>query len=185
MENNGQNSLEDSDEGQATEHFLSLLMKYQKRIFAFILVMIPNQINAEDIMQETVTEMWKKFGDFEAGTNFVAWACTIAKFKILQFRRKQGKSKLQFYDDLIDLLQSQSEQFIHSMGDRIENLKKCIKKLSENDIRLVQLRYEQNWSVKAIAAKTGKSLQSVYQNLNRIHKILLRCVDRLMVYEDI
>lgn len=172
-------------EEHGTELFLSLLMTYQKRIFAFILAMVPNQINAEDILQETVTEMWKKFGDYQAGTNFVAWACTIAKYKILQFRRKQVASRLQFSDELVELLQPQSEEMMRSMEDRIENIKRCIKKLSKKDIFLIRLRYEQDCPVKTIAVKAGKSLQSIYQNLNRIHKMLLRCVERLMASENL
>lgn len=172
-------------EDHDTELFLSLLMTYQKRLFAFILAMVPNQINAEDILQETVTEMWKKFDDYEVGTNFVAWACTIAKFKILQFRRKQGTSKLQFSDELVNLLQPRSEQIVQSMEDRIDSVKRCIKKLSKKDVLLIRLRYEQDCPVKTIAMQAGKSLQSVYQNLNRVHKMLLRCVERLMASENL
>jgi RNA polymerase sigma-70 factor (ECF subfamily) len=185
MSDNNGNQAAIPQDGHNTERFLSLLMTNQKRIYAFVLAMVPNQINAEDILQETVTEMWKKFGDYEVGTNFVAWACTIAKYKILQFRRKQGTSKLKFSDELIDLLQPQSEEVMHSMEDRIDSIKRCIKKLSKKDILLIRMRYEQDCAVKTIALRAGKSLQSVYQNLNRIHKMLLRCVERLMASENI
>ncbi|MCK4629078.1 MAG: hypothetical protein KAT56_08735, partial [Sedimentisphaerales bacterium] len=56
-----------------TERFLKLLMANDKRIYAFILTLVPGRIDADDLMQETVTIMWRKFDDFEPGRDFVAW----------------------------------------------------------------------------------------------------------------
>ena len=53
------------------EQFVSLLMTYQKRIYGFILTLVPNRSYAEEIMQETVMVMCRKFNDFEKGSNFL------------------------------------------------------------------------------------------------------------------
>jgi RNA polymerase sigma-70 factor (ECF subfamily) len=52
--------------------FLGLLVPNQRRIQAFILTLVPNVADAEDIYQETLSEMWNKFDSFEVGTDFVA-----------------------------------------------------------------------------------------------------------------
>ena len=63
--------------------FMSILVPNQRRILAFILSMVPNKQHTEDILQETLAEMWTKFEQFEIGTDFAAWGCTIAKYKSL------------------------------------------------------------------------------------------------------
>ncbi len=48
-----------------TKIFLSLLMANQRRINSYILSVVPNFSDADDIMQETISVMWRKFDRFE------------------------------------------------------------------------------------------------------------------------
>ena len=50
--------------------FLDLLMRNQKRIYNFILLLVPNYSDADDLMQETVSVMWSKFDSYEPGYSF-------------------------------------------------------------------------------------------------------------------
>ena len=45
-------------------------MRHQNRIFAYILTLVPHGADAEDIMQETASVAWEKFGTFKEGTDF-------------------------------------------------------------------------------------------------------------------
>lgn len=65
--------MTDKDKTLQDDRFLRLLLKSQSSIYAFILVLVHDQNDADDIMQETVTLMWRKFSTFEPGTNFTAW----------------------------------------------------------------------------------------------------------------
>jgi RNA polymerase sigma-70 factor (ECF subfamily) len=53
--------------------FIRLLTANQSRIYAYIVSLVPNFNDADDIMQETTTMMWERKEDFESGTDFVAW----------------------------------------------------------------------------------------------------------------
>ena len=54
------------------EQFLKLYSVNQKRIFVFILSLVPVRQDAEDLLQQTMMEMWKQFDWFEAESNFSA-----------------------------------------------------------------------------------------------------------------
>ena len=42
-------------------------------------------------------------------TNFNAWACRIAYFRVLNYRRKKSREKLVFDDDVLDYLAERQE----------------------------------------------------------------------------
>ena len=70
----------------------------------------------------------------------------------------------------------ESEAISDQVDIRMQALRHCIGKLNDRDYELVQIRYEKERDVKEIAAGQGRSMQSVYKRLARIHDALLRCV---------
>lgn len=104
--------------------FMSLVVSNQRSIWAFILCLVANKADAEDILQETLLEMWRKFDTFEVGTDFIAWGVTIAKYKIHEFRKKTKGAKLQFKNELVQLLESESEQKRKNISLYMDLLKK-------------------------------------------------------------
>lgn len=173
-----------SDRDQQTREFMSLLVPNQRSILAFILSLVPNKVDAEDILQEALTEMWKKFYQFEIGTDFTAWGVTIAKYKVFEFRRKTRGSKLQFNDKLVHILEVESDQKQKDISVHIDLLEKCTQKLESKEINFLKLRYENDLTLKKIAGRTGMSLQSVHRAISRIHAKLVRCIRLTLRQEE-
>lgn len=67
---------------------VGLLTRNQRKIFAYIYTLVPNRADAEDILQETSVTIYKKFAEFELGTDFVAWANRIAWWKVKAAQQK-------------------------------------------------------------------------------------------------
>src|SRR5262245_63568369 len=74
------------------ERFLRLLLAHQRRIFAYVLALVPHWSDAEDIVQETCAVLWRKFDEFVPGTDFNAWALSIARYQVMNFRKKQRRA---------------------------------------------------------------------------------------------
>lgn len=66
--------------------FLQLLTSHQSRIYAYILSLVFDRTQADDLLQETNAVLWRKAEEFETGTNFVAWAFQIAYYEVMQQR---------------------------------------------------------------------------------------------------
>jgi RNA polymerase sigma-70 factor (ECF subfamily) len=172
-------------ESNKVNEFLRLIMAHQKPIYALILGMIPNRDDAEDIFQETILVMWSKFDTFEQGTSFTAWGIQIAKYKIFQAHRRNARNNLRFSQEAFQSLQESSDNFIKHIERRMQALRKCVRKLSNRDYELIQMRYENELSIKTIAERLGHSVQSIYKRMARINDSLIRCIRRTLAMEEI
>ena len=146
------------------ETFVSLLTDNQARIYSYVLSMIPNFNDADDILQDTTKLMWEKFGQYKFGTDFVAWGREISYFLILEYYRKKKKINSLYYDEqLIKKLEKNTKRFSDSSKDYLFHLNSCMKKLKKQDRILLKLRYFENSKAKELAARFGCSVQYVYR----------------------
>ncbi len=167
-----------------TNEFLQLLMAHQRQVYAFLRGMVPNRHDADDLFQETILLMWSRFDQFESGTNFAAWGIAMAKYTVLGARKKHARRNRQFSEGVQVLLQQQADLVFAQFDQRIQALQTCVHKLNERDAELIRLRYEEETAVKTIADQYGRSLQSVYKRIARIHAMLLRCVRQTLQQEE-
>lgn len=155
--------------------FMELILSCQKEIYTYIISLLFSPSDADDILQETLTVMWRKFGEFESGTNFVAWGKQIARYKIMSHLQNNRASRLCFDSDVLKLIESKSSQ-IDNFSDRKKALKKCLQKLPEKYRSVLKMRYSQNMSFKQMALVFGVAKQSVYRMVSRIHALLASCI---------
>ena len=170
-----------------TARFMSLLVPNQKEIYAFVRYLVPCRADADDILQETLAEMWNKFDDYQDGTNFVAWGITVAKYKVLTFIRKKKTFSAHLDEKTIQVLHNHatSSHLHDTFTDRMEVLKKCISKLSQKQGKYLSLRYEQDLTFEGIAKQFGLSIPAIYKTLSLIQANLAKCVRRTLHERDI
>ena len=153
-------------------------MANRNRIFSYILKMVPNWNDAEDIMQNTSSVIWKKIDQYREGSDFASWGCGIARYEILSFLRKKKNSRLVFDEGLLGQIEQNTD---NKDGTRIEEIanaaRDCVKKLKLTDQKIVQLRYDEELSVKQISSRLSRSVRGLYKSLARIHDNLLSCVE--------
>ncbi len=166
------------------EAFLHLYATCHYRILAYILSLVPNETDAEDLMQETTMVMWRKFKQFEMGTDFVAWGMAIARYEVLDARKRQ-KSMMFFDDEVLQALEADSLYMIKQSDSSLDILKACLDKLCKNDQQLIYLRYFEDHSIKNISSRTGRNLKTVYRTIARIHDNLLECLRRQLQKGDL
>jgi RNA polymerase sigma-70 factor, ECF subfamily len=172
------------DQGDNTREFVALLTRYSRRIYSLIRTLVPNRADAEDLFQEVSTTLWEKFGTFRKGSDFRAWAFQIAHYKVLSFRQRHARLPQLFADDLVEKLVGDRLQLDDSLEARSGALADCYQKLSDEDRRLLDLRYTDEGTVTAVAAKTGRSVDFVYKALRRIHGALYQCIDETLGEDD-
>jgi len=160
-----------------------LLTTHQGRIRRFILSLVPNYNDADDIMQEVSKTMWTKFGDFQIGTDFLSWAFKIAYYRILEYRR--SKKEGTFLDNqVIEDIYRDTNQRSNKKDQMIEYLNRCISKLPLNDQEVLKLKYEDNLSIKDVSLRIGTSIYVLYKQMAKIHDWLLMCVKHSIVTEE-
>ena len=167
------------------DNFLKLLIPNQKRIFSYIVRLIPNYADAEDVMQEVAELLWKKYSEYKPGTDFLAWALAVARYKVYEYYKENKRNQQRLSNETVRILEKEAQQQYDKEDHRIDAIKNCLIKLSLDDYKIVKLRYELNEKVANIAARYGCSVQSIYNNLTRIHDALMLCVKRQLRQEDV
>jgi RNA polymerase sigma-70 factor (ECF subfamily) len=158
--------------------FINLLTVHYCRLHSFVLCMVSNKSDADDVMQETTLQMWEKFDEFEPGTDFFAWAKAIARYKILDLRKKRARLHCQLDNSVLELLHTEQDEQDDLMDRKLETLKNCIKKLSRDQRAILQFKYSEKIPAKQIAQRVGVPLHTFYRQLSGLHSILLACVKR-------
>ncbi|MCK5000932.1 MAG: sigma-70 family RNA polymerase sigma factor [Anaerohalosphaera sp.] len=158
------------------DRFFRLFMGCQSRVYSYILILVPDSNDADDIMQETATVLWNKFDQYEDGTNFIGWAVTIARYRVLHYRWRKRRSMMHFNDDLWNRLEVCASEGVDDNCDRFAAVRQCTSKLAKGDRKLIELRYGMNMSTRQVAEMTGRSRTGLYRSLSRIHSLLHECV---------
>ena len=63
------------------ERFMRLFLAHEREIMRLILIYVPQQADACDVLQETAVALWNRFSDYDPGRPFVNWACGFAGSK--------------------------------------------------------------------------------------------------------
>ena len=87
-----------------------MLTSHQSRIYAYILSLVFDPDQAEDVLQQTNAVLWQKEAEFVIGTNFVAWSFRIAYFQVMAHRKTLHRDRLVFDDELIRSVAGVTEQ---------------------------------------------------------------------------
>lgn len=161
------------------EKYLELLNENGKSLAAYVHTLVSDRNDAEDILQACRLTMWKKFGDFELETSFIAWARKIALHQILNYRRSEKRKPVYandpaFIESIADEIDRQSE----SLSVRSEALQTCLRRLPENQRRAVLLRYYEDCDIEEIAQQTKRTEGAVYRMLSRIRGALNECISQ-------
>ncbi len=162
------------------EDYAEQMAAHQARLEGFIRSLTGDADAARDILQETNVVLLRKSRHFQAGTNFTAWAFRIARFEVMTWRRKIGRSRLTFDDELVDSIAETAEKLDDTYLNRVEALRDCLQKLPERQRDMVRRRYLEEWSVAELARETGENANAISQLLFRARQNLLRCVEKTL-----
>ena len=167
---------EHNPESPDPQRFLRLFMENERRIYGFIASLLPNLVDADDILQETSLVLWQKFDQFRIGTDFVAWACRVAQLQVFKFYEKQGRSRLRFDLETLESIAKETLAMGPLLEARHQALAKCLDEMTARDRDLLQRRYANDASPQQIAEQVGRSIHAIYKALSRIHDGLLTCI---------
>ncbi|WOO40881.1 sigma-70 family RNA polymerase sigma factor [Rubellicoccus peritrichatus] len=171
---------EESISSRRGELYSELLVTNRHRIYGFIYSLLHNHQASEDLMQEVCVVLWRKFDQFQEGTDFAVWAMSVARFCALNWRRKQARLPLPLENEDIIRLADESMAVGCQLSERHEHLQHCLEKLPVKLRKIVKLRYHKEVRVADIAGDQGISVRSVYLFLERAHALLHECVQRQM-----
>jgi RNA polymerase sigma-70 factor, ECF subfamily len=156
--------------------FVELITRHQSELYGYIYAILRNWQDTDDLYQSVCLILWRKFEQFQPGSNFFAWARRTAKIEVSSFLRHKP-SPTYLVEQLRDLL---AETTGEPDGDDAElyliALRRCKEKLAAADDELLTLRYVEDLTTVEIADRLQRLQQSVSRSLNRIRRWLFECI---------
>lgn len=164
------------------EQFVRDITSYQHRLYGLILSMLPDPDQARDVLQETNVVIWEKFQEFTPGTNFGAWVAKIAFYQVASHRKTKGRDRHIFDDELISVLNAETELVSSGSDEKAQALDACLDQLGDRDRELLRQRYTKGNTVADLAQMIGKSPSATRVALFRLRHLLLECIQGKLVH---
>ncbi|MEM7697227.1 MAG: sigma-70 family RNA polymerase sigma factor, partial [Verrucomicrobiota bacterium] len=111
--------------------FTRLLLEAQPRLFGFVVSLTHDRAAAKDVTQEVGELLWRKFDEFQPGSDFAAWALKIARYKVMEWRRGQSRLPVLLDDEALELIADVSESASVHYEERLIALDQCLGELPD------------------------------------------------------
>lgn len=155
------------------------LTAIQRPLYAYILSLLPNRSDAEDILQETNLILCRKADEYDPNKHFQGWAFRIARYQIMAHMTKAKRSKISFSNELVDAMAE--EDFDASTIQVTQRaLQICYDLLPKHMRAIARLRFKDEKNLKDISELVNRPLGSVSATLHRIRQNLAACVKQKM-----
>lgn len=165
------------------EAFLRLFTRHEPELRAFVRSCLPRPYDVDEVMQEVSLVAWRKFGDLDDRSRFAPWACLIARYEILKYRRAHARNRLLLDESVIEALADEAAAEMPLHDRRLAALEGCVDKLPGPRRELVIAAYTVGTSQKDLARRLGRTEGALHQLLFRIRQELWRCVELTLAKE--
>ena len=175
------------DASDAESEFVALLTEHQLALRVYVQSLLPGDDAARDVAQQANAKIWEKRADFTHGTNFKAWTFAIARYEVLNYRKRQARdARLVFSNETVALMADEWSAMDDTHLDRRQGaLRCCLDKLKPADRELIHHRYFKGTSLKEYAETIGRSAGGLKVTLHRIRNQLLGCIERTLTQSEI
>lgn len=163
--------------------FMQLYTANQHRVLGYLLTLTGDRNVAEDLLQEAAVTLFTKFNEFEQGTDFAAWACQVAYWKVMNYRRSVARSKTFLSDELVERIADRTVEVGPMLDARRKALDACLKRLDDRDRAFLMARYQPDGSVALAAQIAGRTTAAAYKALTRLRRALRDCASLQLATE--
>jgi RNA polymerase sigma-70 factor (ECF subfamily) len=168
---------------EASAEFIAQFTRAQRYLHTFIISMVWNPSEAEDVLQETNLVLWQKSGEFDPARPFLPWAIRFAQLQTMAWLKKRQRQRVFASERIMALLADEVTAEPTVLERRLLALGDCLQKLRPEQRALVAKRYEPGGSVTAMAAAARATPGAISDRLRRIRLSLQECIERALARE--
>jgi RNA polymerase sigma-70 factor, ECF subfamily len=186
MENDRVRELLERVGRQDQSAFRELYKAFSRRVFAYALNMVKDHARAEEILVDTMHEVWRAPARFRGDSQFTTWLIGIARNKALMAYRSRRPDEL--HDDLDDIAETTAADTPDGFAQlaakqRSEGVQVCMGKLSNEHRECMHLVFFEGLSLAEVAEVQGCPENTVKTRLFHARQKIKTCL-RLMVERE-
>ena len=162
--------------------FAQFQRENERGIFNFVLKLVGNREDAEDITQEAMYQAYRTWQQVDPETNggYVKWCFRIARNLAIDSRRKKKprSAEDEEIERAVDRRTLKPEE-VYENRVQASQIKQCIQELEEKYREVLILRYQEEMSYEKIAAVLELPVSTIETRIHRGKKMLREKLDRL------
>lgn len=152
------------------EDFGYFLERYSQEAFAIVVRLVPQQEDAEELVQDAFVRAFNRLDTFEGRSSFSTWICRIAYTTAVSWLRKRRMKYLSI-DDQPELRDTEVDEAFDDES-RIKDLRRAISLLKPDEQTLVTLYYYDSRPLNDIAYILDVEPNTLATRLHRIRRKL-------------
>jgi RNA polymerase sigma-70 factor (ECF subfamily) len=166
--------------------FRELYKAFSRKVFAYTLNMVKDHGRAEEILVDTMYEVWRAPARFRGDAQFGTWLIGIARNKALMAYRSRRPDEL--HDDLDDIAETQASDSPDAFAElaakqRSHGVKHCMGKLSNEHRECMHLVFFEGLSLAEVANVQGCPENTVKTRLFHARQKIKNCL-KLMLQRE-
>ena len=159
------------------EDFGYFLERYGEEVFAIVSRLVPQQEDAEELVQDAFVRAFNRLETFVGRSSFSTWVCRIAYTTAVSWLRKQ-RIKYLSIDDNPHLTDTEVDEGLDD-ETRIDDLRRAITQLKPDEQTLLQLYYYDNRPLADIAYILDVEAGTIATRLHRIRRKLYLLMNQM------
>lgn len=155
------------------------ISRYANRVFAMIVRQVPNEMDAQELTQDTFLRAFSRIESYDANkASLATWLCRIGYHLTLDFLKRRRPQIVPIEDSQTwqkDISEEELEAELSTgREERIAQLEELIDELSDDERMLLTLYYFEDRPLTEIAYITGIDAKALANRLYRTRKKLYR-----------
>ena len=159
-----------------TDQFIQLLSENEARLRAYVLSLIPNWTEADEISQQVRIRLWEQFEDYDPNKDFGAWSRAIAYHLVRAHWSKTNRRSKILNTTFLEQVSENFVEVADEAKERREVLDHCLGKLSASNRSLLQRYYGAPEKRKQLATDVNRTFDSLRQTIRRLRLSIAGCV---------
>jgi RNA polymerase sigma-70 factor (ECF subfamily) len=166
--------------------FRELYRAFSRRLYAYVLRQLNDPAQAEEIVADTLYEVWRQPAKFRGDSQFSTWLIGIARNKVLMAYRSRKPDAM--HDDLDDSAETVAANEpgafeILAQQQRQEGVRHCMSKLSSEHRECVHLVFFEGMPLAEVATLQACPENTVKTRLFHARQKLKNCLKLLLQRE--
>ena len=168
---------------ESHEIFMQLLARHEPVIRGYLRSVVSRPADVDELMPDIALVAWRKFSELREHEAFPRWVCVIARYEALRFRRDRARDRLVLDEAVIARLADEGLEEVSLRERQMAALEQCVARLPAERRELLLACYATDAAINQIAARTGRTVDGLYQMLRRIRVDVQRCVEGTLKHE--
>jgi RNA polymerase sigma-70 factor (ECF subfamily) len=169
--------------GGSDTHFTHLYERYFQRIYSFVYLRMRNRADAEEVVQETFTAVYRSIEAYRGQSSLASWIYGIAKNTINNHIRRARAQAQRVEKAEAELTRGRQNLDACTPEERLAlsrceaALRESLESVGEWHAEAFVLRHFEDLSIDEIAQRVSRSNDAVRSSLYRMKKLLVEAVD--------